>query len=572
MNVHEALTNEQIKLNSYNVGNHKTKCPKCQPPHNKYDNPLSVTVDTESAVWKCHHCDWTGTTLKASTTNFVAKPKKVYIAPKTPADPKTPKTMYEYFSDRGISKETVDKKGIYVEQDSWIAMPYQDENDLVVNIKYRTRNKKFKQTPNAKRTLYNYDLAYDKEELIFVEGEIDVLSLIEVGFENVVSLPDGAPKEAKFNEEDSRFKCLENCPLENIKKVIIFTDNDKAGQALHSELLHRFGKDLCWYVDYPKDCKDANEVLTKHGPEALKEVINKAMPYPVDGLYNANQYYGSVIDLYNGNYQKPIEVGMSDNFDNIYKVLKGTFHVVTGIPNHGKSTFLDQMLLSISKQHGWKYAVFSPEHSTQMHLRRLVQMQTNKSFDEDFANRMTREELQKSLDWLNEYFYFIETKDTVPDIDYILDIAKSSVRKYGVNGIVIDPYNEVSAKRSGNAREDEHIRDFISKCKRFARVHDVVVWIVAHPTKLPKNTDGTYAAPTAYDISGASHWSNQSDVILTVHRTFENDTTEVITRKVREQGLYGKIGTASFKYKTEKRCFVAANDVDWDIPQHWSDN
>ena len=121
------------------------------------------------------------------------------------------------------------------------------------------------------------------------------------------------------------------------------------------------------------------------------------------------------------------------------------------------------MLLSISKQHGWKYAVFSPEHSTQMHLRRLVQMQTNKSFDEDFANRMTREELQKSLDWLNEYFYFIETKDTVPDIDYILDIAKSSVRKYGVNGIVIDPYNEVSAKRSGNARTNK------SKTSKFIR-------------------------------------------------------------------------------------------------------
>ena len=225
--------------------------------------------------------------------------------------------------------------------------------------------------------------------------------------------------------------------------------------------------------------------------------------------------------------------------DSIYKVLKGTFHVVTGIPNHGKSTFLDQMLLQLSKNHNWKYAVFSPEHSTQMHLRRLVQMHLGKSFDEDFANRMTRDELQQGLDFLNDYFYFIETQDTVPDIDYILDIAKRSVRKYGINGIIIDPYNEVSAKRSGNAREDEHIRDFISKCKRFARIHDVVVWIVAHPTKLPKNNDGTYAAPSAYDISGASHWSNQSDVILTVHRTFEIDTTEVITRKVREQCLYG---------------------------------
>ena len=339
--------------------------------------------------------------------------------------------------------------------------------------------------------------------------------MIEVGFTNVVSLPDGAPSEAKYNEHDARFKCLEECPLDDVTKVILFTDNDTAGKALHAELLHRFGKDLCWYVDYPNDCKDANEILQKHGPQTLKDCVNNATPYPVDGLYTANQYYGPVLDLYNGNYQKPLDTNLSADFDSIYKVLKGTFHVVTGIPNHGKSTFLDQMLLQIAKDHRWKYAIFSPEHSTQMHLRRLVQMHLMKSFDEDFNNRMSKEELQDGLDFLNEYFYFIETQDTVPDIDYILDIAKSSVRKYGINGIVIDPYNEVSAKRSGNAREDEHIRDFISKCKRFARVHDVVVWIVAHPTKLPKNNDGTYAAPSAYDISGASHWSNQSDVILT---------------------------------------------------------
>ena len=569
--MHDILQEENIKLKHTESGNQKTKCPKCQPPHNSRDNPLSVTIDGDSAVWKCHHCDWSGTTLRGNTTNFVSRPKKVYVAPKTPADPKTPPSLYKYFADRGISQKVVEAMQIYVDQDVWIAMPYFDENGATVNIKYRTQGKKFKQTPNAKRTLYNYDAVHQKKEVIFVEGEMDVLSLIEVGHTNVVSLPDGAPKEAKYNENDARFSCLENCPLDEVTKVILFTDNDTAGKALHAELLHRFGKDLCWYVDYPNDCKDANEILVKHGPQALKDAVEKATPYPVDGLYQANQYYGPVIDLYNGNYQKPIDTGLSDDLDSIYKVLKGTFHVVTGIPNHGKSTFLDQMLLQLSKNHNWKYAVFSPEHSTQMHLRRLVQMHLGKSFDEDFANRMTRDELQQGLDFLNDYFYFIETQDTVPDIDYILDIAKRSVRKYGINGIIIDPYNEVSAKRSGNAREDEHIRDFISKCKRFARIHDVVVWIVAHPTKLPKNNDGTYAAPSAYDISGASHWSNQSDVILTVHRTFETDTTEVITRKVREQGLYGKIGSAKFKYKTDKRCFVEAAE-DWDIPQHWSDS
>ena len=73
--------------------------------------------------------------------------------------------------------------------------------------------------------------------------------------------------------------------------------------------------------------------------------------------------------------------------------------------------------------------------------------------------------------------------------------------------------------------------------------------------------------PTAYDISGASHWHNQSDAVLTVHRDFEDNSTNVITRKIREQDLYGKIGECKFKYNTDRRCFEKYNDiedVDWD--------
>ena len=549
----DILYNENIKLRSYSEGSYKTKCSACQPPHDAKDNPLSVTIQSDHAVWNCHHCGRTGTTMRCKTNNFVSRPKKVFIAPKTPDNPKKPETLYSWFSNRGISKETVEKKDIYIDQEVWIALPYKDENKATVNIKYRSKSKKFKQTPNAKRTLYNYDLAYDQDTIIFVEGEMDVLSLLEVGYENAVSLPDGAPKEAKFNEKDARFTALENCPLK-AKKVILFTDNDEAGQALHAELLHRFGKDMCWFVEYPSDCKDANEVLVKHGPMRLKNMIETAKPYPVDGLYSANEYYGSVIDLYNGNYAKPVEIGY-DELDKIYKVLRGTFHVITGIPNHGKSSWLDQILLKLSKEHNWRYAVYSPEHSTAMHLRRLVQMHLQKSFDEGFSNRMSRDELQAALDWLNERFYFIETPDSVPDIDYILDVAKSSVLKYGCDGLVIDPYNEVSASRDASKREDEHIRDFISKCKRFARVHDIVVWIVAHPTKQQKNNKGEFDPVTAYDISGASHWNNQSDCILSIHRMFEDDSIQVLTRKIREQGLYGQIGEARFYYNASKRVF-----------------
>ena len=76
---------------------------------------------------------------------------------------------------------------------------------------------------------------------------------------------------------------------------------------------------------------------------------------------------------------------------------------------------------------------------------------------------------------------------------------------------------------------------------------------MAHPTKLPKHTDGGYQPPTAYDISGAAHWHNQADVVITIHRDFDNNSVKLITRKIREQDLYGKIGEAEFEYDIEKR-------------------
>jgi len=148
----------------------------------------------------------------------------------------------------------------------------------------------------------------------------------------------------------------------------------------------------------------------------------------------------------------------------------------------------------------------------------------------------------------------------------ILNIGKSAIYKHGIKGLVIDPFNEVSAIRSGNQREDEHIRDFISLCKRFTRIYEICCWVIAHPTKLPKSQDGSYTPPTAYDISGAAHWHNQADAVLTVHRDFDNNSTSVITRKIREQGLYGKIGEAKFTYDLNKHIFkkYENEEDDWD--------
>lgn len=570
MKTRDELMNLGIKPRNWEQEKQKIKCPKCQPPHNPRDNPLSLTFNDNGFIYKCHHCDFQGG-FNESNKRFVKSKQKI-IKPKRPDRVVRNEYLYTYMKNRGISKTTVDDFKLYVDlsatnHQDWIAFPYFDKDSELVNIKFRDNNKNFRQTANAKRIIYNYDNVYKSDEVIFVEGEIDVLSLYEVGFKHVTSLPDGASKEAKFDKNDARFKCLENCPL-SAKKIIIFTDNDQAGRALHQELLHRYGKDKCWYIQPLDGCKDANEVLVKHGAAKLKELITNAIPYPVDGLYTAYDYYNQVQDLYEGNYVKPLEIGMGV-LDDIYKILPSTFHCITGVPNHGKSVFLDQIILNLAKNHNWKFAIFSPEHSTSMHIRRMLQMYKMKSFDDLGLDKMTKEELNQGLDFINNHFFFIETRDAVPNISYILDICANAVNKFGINGIIIDPYNEVSAERKGNAREDEHIRDFISQCKRFLRLYEATMWVVAHPTKLPKNNDGSYMPPTAYDISGSSHWSNMADCILTVHRDFDDNTTRIITRKIREQDLYGKIGEVRYVYNNKTKNFEEPQN-DWeDIPKEW---
>ena len=572
MTMHQ-LKENGIDLSDPYIGDHKTFCPQCRGSRkskNKHDKPLSVTINPDGAVWKCHNCEWSGGFSTSSPMRFERRLE--VVRPKEPKEQSTSQGINSFFANRSISGSTIEAFGIYRSTQSFgsdrepcIAFPYRVDGELV-NVKYRTQDKKFRQEKNAERTLYNidrikshWDLTGEKE-VIFVEGEMDVLACFEAGLKNAVTLPDGAPKEAKFDASDKRFNALASCEwLHDAERVVIATDADSAGQALALELVHRFGKDRCYRVTWPDTGeKDANEVLVSLGVDGLRSLISSAEPYPIDGLYRVRDYRSQVFDIYDGKVEQPLSTGFPF-LDEIYKVMPSTFHVITGVPNHGKSNFLDQLAVNMAQAHGWKFSIFSPEHSVPQHLRRLSEKVIQRPFDKGPNVRMDRKDVADALEFLEDHFYFIECTDDIPTIDWLLAKAKASCLRYGVRGFIFDPYNEINADRSGGKREDEHIRDLISKCKSFCRQHDVVIWMVAHPAKMARDNDGVIPAPTLYDISGAAHWNNMADVGLVVHRDFENDVTRVITRKVREQGLYGHIGESFFKYASSTHCYEEWN-------------
>tara|TARA_R110000744_G_scaffold89973_4_gene174861 strand:- start:6409 stop:7296 length:888 start_codon:yes stop_codon:yes gene_type:complete len=281
----------------------------------------------------------------------------------------------------------------------------------------------------------------------------------------------------------------------------------------------------------------------------------------IEGLHTARDIWRSVEDLYSGNTSQPYDVGFTP-LDELYKVSRGTFHVWTGVPNHGKSSFLMDITMNMAKIHGWKFALFSPEHSLANNIKRLCEKYMGKPFDVGMVNRITEEELILSMAFIQKHYFFIDKADESPDIKWILDVARKAKEHYEIDGLVLDPYNEINPSRSNQLREDEHISNVISEIKRFNRETNCASWCVAHPTKLPRNQDGTFTVD-GYSISGSAHWNNKADVIVVIERDFENEQTIFHVRKVREADLYGAIGQAFFKWNHRTRCFHALDSNIW---------
>ena len=565
-------TSESIKSYAYKLGTgqHKVYCPFCSSQRKKsHLKTLSLKIDDDLIIYNCWHCGEDGAVkIKKNNFRIIERETVSQAVAKNWEDINENKDVLDYLGSRGISKDTALASGIkstrqYIggtsKKENCIVFPYYNKGK-VEYAKIRSFPFKGFSSQGSALHFYNLDNLDETDWVIICEGEIDCLSFMEVGLKQVISIPHGAVMKVTDGKidpkEDTKFKFIWNSKsiLDKCSKVILAMDNDKSGNAMAEEIARRVGKDKCWKIEYPEDCKDANEVLCKHGAEKLDEIATRPIPYPVSGLYDASHFYEEVDDIY----EKGVGTGVSTGYqevDSIYTVVEGQLSVVTGHPSSGKSEFIDQIMINIAEEKGWKFGICSFENEPRIHISKLISKYLKKPFFDGMTPRMSKDELSQGKKFVQEHFSFLYQADgSLSSLDSIIERMKVAVMRYGVRGIVIDPYNYIA--RDVNTSETDWISEMLTKLRVFAQAHSIHIWFVAHPTKMMRKDDGTVPPPKGYDISGSASWFAKADVGLTVHRPnpSNSNVSEVIIWKCRFSWV-GAIGECSLMFDKATTCY-----------------
>jgi len=558
-------------------------CPACSDSRKKkYEKTLSVTINVDgSKVYFCHHCGESGSLFKPKE-KFLQERKVTTIEPPAAVDKSR---IEEFFSARGILwSQDIDLPVIsgrryfngHGELDA-VGFIYGDRSQPQA-IKWRAIDKKAFTQEGAARQFYGIEfIPEDATELIIVEGECDALALASAGIP-AVSCPNGAPMTVSDRqispEDDNKFSYIWEArkllDKSSLKKVILATDNDQAGHALAEEIARRIGRAKCWGVTYPEGCKDANDVIQRHGAQALRDAVEKSQPLPLEGVYTASSYIKEVQDIYNNGVGKGESTGIA-TLDDLFTIAEGQLTVVTGVPSSGKSEFVDQLMINLAQKSHWQFAVCSFENPVHFHLAKLSEKIVGKPFYETDGQRMSNDELIEATDFIDKHFVFLDPQ--VNTIDSILDRAKQAVMRLGnVRGLIIDPYNYLEKNLASD--ENQSISSILSKVTTFARAHLVHVFFIAHPSKMYAREDGSMPIPTGHHVSGSASWWAKTDLGLTVHRGL-NDEVEIHCWKSRFKWI-AKLGAVSLGYdkltgRYSDLDISSKLDTSAPNPKHWTD-
>jgi len=585
-------------------------CPICTADrkHNhQNEKKFAINLRKEPKPWRCNHCGEAGYIID---DEYMKKAKFKPILNNFDFLPISDGLTNWFWNKRRISIPTLKAMKISMSSESVKQMrtpPGQEhikdtwvqrncinfkyfKNNVLINIKFRDPYKNFKLITDASKTIYNIDSFKGKKKGIIVEGEIDVLSYIEAGLSEeygIGSVPNGATitREEKENyEKTGIMKVSSEINLDYLDDVIeelneieifyIATDDDAPGIKLREELARRLGKERCRYIrfsDYKttdgKPINDPNELLVEKGPDALAATIDSAIPFPIDGISTASDYWDKLEHYYDSGILKGLSTGWP-SLDPYFNWMKGWLYVENGYPNHGKTTFMLNLIAASIVLYKWKWGIYSPEnYPVENILMTLAEIFTGKSLDKDNSSRLSKIEYKDvTNNFTNKYIHFINDNDRGYTPEDLRKIKKTLIRQHGITGFYTDPWSSLVHNYRSQDSEDKYLEHELSLEVRFTTKYNLVNVISHHP----KTPVAVEKAPTVFTLTGGKVWWIKGYSIFCVHRRNLSDWKDLLTelhvQKNKDFKAAGEITSAltppTFLFNRNNRRFYGQNADD----------
>ena len=519
-------------------------CPFCGGGSHKDDWTFSINL--EHGAYKCFRgsCGEAGHFVELCRDfNYRLEDDKPKVYKKLKQPPKAitsqPEAI-EYLQGRGISEEICRQYEITVRADNpyILVFPFYDEKGELQSLKYRNTRFVKGKTNGSKEwfeaqtmpLLFGMKQATDHTKpLIITEGQIDSLSVAQAGLPNACSVPTGA----------NGFTWLTLCYdwISTFPEVIVFGDHENGKITLIDTLKAR--------LSIPTKCvqakdylceKDANDILCKYGPKAIRKAIdNAALPeiQSVKDLSDVTAVKLSALDK--------IKTQIPEIDRIIGGLVMGELVLLTGKRGDGKSTFGSQLICAALDQ-GESVFAYSGE-LPDYHFKEWIDRQLagyDNTVEEINEDEMTvysvPDEITKKLNawykgrvflWDNTY-----VTDGKAEMETLIATVERVIKQYNTRLVFID--NLMTALEANTPTNDNLFQAqsyFVGQLKKLAMQYQVCVLLIAHPRKSGNEFSND-------DVSGSGDITNKADVILNYQRAKETERYESVLQ-ITKNRLFG---------------------------------
>ena len=551
-------------------------CPYCHGSGRGNEYTFGISLETGQFNCERSSCQAKGNMITlAKDFNFSLgndvdeyyQKKKQFRSLRKYSRPITRPAAVEYLESRGISARVTEMLNITTQKDddSVIVFPFHDENDELQFVKYRNTDPKRIEKygkefceKNCKPILFGMNICKDTDKpLVLTEGQIDSLSVLEAGIENAVSVPNGA----------KGFTWVPYCWdfLSRFDTLIVFGDHEKDHITLLEEMTERFHGTVKHVrpEDY-LDCKDANDLLRKHGKQAVVDAVENA-------VIVQNPKIKRLVDIKRkrADEMTSISSGIRALDEKLGGFYLGQLIILTGKRGQGKSTLGSQFGIRAITE-GYTVMFYSGELNDWMFKDWFERQAAGKRFINVLQGGKSKEysisgEIIGRLErWYADKAYFYDNSifrndiESTTEEESLLKTLETSITQYGCKVLFIDNLMTAIEDDLGADLYRQQTQ-FVKELAIMAKRHEVLIFLIVHPKK------NNEAGADCDTVMGSSNITNLADVVLNYSEPKKDRKGDRVLQiwKNRLTGQLERDGIPLWYEASSKRITAMEGIFDW---------